>query len=180
MQNGISNHRKRSVKSIETLAKTVHARLLKSGLTLVTAESCTGGLLAGALTALSGSSDYFRGGVVTYSNEMKTRLLGVTAGLLARHGAVSAECAEAMAHGAIRRLGGDLAVSITGIAGPTGGTVEKPVGLVHFGLAWRDASGLHATTSKRNFRGGRERVRDFAVAAALDLVRRHLIARAKE
>ena len=99
---------------------------------MATAESCTGGLVAAALTAIAGSSDVFECGFVTYSNEAKQRLLGVPAAILLRHGAVSAEAAAAMAKGALKRSSADFAVSITGIAGPAGGSKEKPVGLVHF------------------------------------------------
>jgi nicotinamide-nucleotide amidase len=109
--------------------------LRNAGRTLALAESCTGGLAAARLTAVPGVSAVFRGGVVTYSNEAKSALLGVPAGLIATHGAVSAEVAQAMAVGARERLGADLAVSVTGIAGPDGGTAEKPVGLVYLGLA---------------------------------------------
>ena len=105
------------------------------GLTLATAESCTGGLVAGELTSIAGSSDVVVGGAVTYSNQLKERLLGVPAELLERHGAVSAEVAEAMAAGARERLGADVAVSVTGVAGPGGGTPEKPVGLVFLHVA---------------------------------------------
>jgi nicotinamide-nucleotide amidase len=110
------------------------ARKLK----IVTAESCTGGLIAGALTENAGSSRVFERGFVTYSNEAKHELLGVPEAILAAHGAVSAETAEAMALGALERSRAQLALSVTGIAGPDGGSVEKPVGLVHFALAQTD------------------------------------------
>ena len=109
-----------------------------SGKTIATAESCTGGLVAGRITNVPGSSAVFRYGWVTYANEAKTAELGVPAELLARHGAVSAEVARAMAEGALRASGADVAVAVTGIAGPDGGSTEKPVGLVWFGLARRD------------------------------------------
>jgi nicotinamide-nucleotide amidase len=109
--------------------------LLDTKTTLATAESCTGGLIATRLTDISGVSDVFLGGVVSYSNEAKTRFLDVPAELIATHGAVSAEVARAMAEGARRRFGADLGLSVTGIAGPCGGSAEKPVGLVYLGLA---------------------------------------------
>lgn len=105
------------------------------GLKIATAESCTGGLVAGLLTEIAGSSDVFERGFVTYSNQAKQDLLGVPADLLAKHGAVSAEVASAMARGALKHSKADLAVSITGVAGPGGGSADKPVGLVHFAAA---------------------------------------------
>ena len=109
------------------------------GWQLATAESCTGGLLSGTCTAPAGASDWFTTGFVTYANEAKQALLGVPAGLLAQHGAVSAQVAEAMARGALARGHAQLAVSITGVAGPGGGSVAKPVGTVWLGLAWVQA-----------------------------------------
>lgn len=109
--------------------------LRSQGLTFACAESCTGGLVAHRMTALAGSSDVFWGGAVTYSNEAKTRFLGVDPGLLARHGAVSGPVAEAMVRGLVAASGVPLAASITGVAGPSGGSDEKPVGTVWFGLA---------------------------------------------
>lgn len=116
------------------LVQQLAERLTAQGLTLATAESCTGGLIAAACTELSGSSIWFERGFVTYSNEAKTALLGVDPALIAAHGAVSELVAKAMASGALNRAGVDLAVAVTGIAGPTGGTPEKPVGTVW--LAW--------------------------------------------
>ena len=107
-------------------------RCRERGLMLATAESCTGGLVAARLTAVPGSSDVVAGGIVSYANEVKIDQLGVPAALIEEHGAVSAEVAEAMARGARRRLGVDVAVSVTGVAGPGGGTEDKPVGLVYF------------------------------------------------
>jgi nicotinamide-nucleotide amidase len=139
-------------------------------LTLATAESCTGGLVAARLTAISGSSDVFRGGVVAYSNALKEDELGLSHELLEEHGAVSAEAAEAMARGARERLGADVAVSVTGIAGPGGGTEEKPVGLVFL-----HASGPDGEEARRiDLPGDRDMVRGRATAAALHLVRRLL------
>lgn len=140
------------------------------GLTLGTAESCTGGLVAARLTAVPGFSDTTLGGIVSYANEIKIRELGVPEALIEAHGAVSAEVAEAMAHGARARLGVDVAVAVTGIAGPGGGTEEKPVGLVYF----------HAVTPTESegaffsFPGDRESIRRRSVVGALHLVRRLL------
>jgi nicotinamide-nucleotide amidase len=138
------------------------------GLTLGTAESCTGGLVAARLTTVAGASDVFRGGIVAYDNDVKDALLGVPADLLATYGAVSAEVAGAMAHGARERLGVDVAVSVTGVAGPGGGTPEKPVGLVFFHVV--------GPTGEKALRfelpGEREWIRVRAAVAALHLVRR--------
>jgi nicotinamide-nucleotide amidase len=137
------------------------------GLTLATAESCTGGLVAARLTSVAGSSDVVLGGVVAYANEVKTGELGVSAELLERHGAVSAEAAEAMAAGARARLGAGVAVAVTGIAGPGGGTQEKPVGLVYL-----HAQGPSEDLGRElNLPGDREAIRGRATAAALHLVR---------
>jgi PncC family amidohydrolase len=113
--------------------------MVDRGLKLATAESCTGGLVGHVITEVSGSSDYYVGGIVSYSNELKNAELGVDAATLARHGAVSAQTAVAMAHGARQRYGADMAVSVTGIAGPAGGTDAKPVGLTYIAVA--DAAG---------------------------------------
>ena len=123
---------------VDPLVRRLHERLRGGGLTVAVAESCTGGMLAAAITDQPGSSAYFKGGVVAYSNEVKERLLGVPAELLQRHGAVSAEVARAMAEGARRALDADLAVSITGIAGPEADGTGKPVGLTHVWLAAAD------------------------------------------
>jgi nicotinamide-nucleotide amidase len=130
---------------------------------LVTAESCTGGLIAGACTDLSGSSNWFERGFVTYSNAAKTELLGVDAPLIERHGAVSPEVAQAMATGALTHSHAQVAVAVTGVAGPTGGTPDKPVGLVWFGLALRG----QVLTEKMNFAGDRAAVRSATVQHAL-------------
>lgn len=144
------------------------ARLLTaSDLRLVTAESCTGGLIAATLTEIAGSSTWFEGGFVTYRLSAKERMLGVPAALLAREGAVSEPVARAMAEGALARSQADMAVSITGIAGPGGGSIEKPVGLVHFALA-RKARATQAT--HRIFGGDRAMVRTLAVEFALELL----------
>jgi nicotinamide-nucleotide amidase len=137
-------------------------------LLVATAESCTGGLVAGALTDIAGSSDVVDCGFVTYSNTAKQSLLGVSAVTLNRHGAVSAETAAAMAKGALKNSQADIAVAITGIAGPGGGSKEKPVGLVHFAVAARGGRVL----ARRRLYGniGRGRVRERSVAEALSLL----------
>jgi len=119
---------------LHDLAERLQAIALASGMTVSTAESCTGGLVAHALTEIAGSSGYFLGGVVAYADATKRDALGVPAELIARHGAVSAQVARAMAAGARRVIGSDLAVSVTGIAGPGGGTAAKPVGLTYIAV----------------------------------------------
>ena len=127
------------------------------GLKIATAESCTGGLIAGLLTEIAGSSDVFERGFVTYSNAAKMQLLGVPKGMLQTHGAVSEETAAAMAKGALAASLADIAVAVTGVAGPGGGTAEKPVGLVHFGLARK---GAQVRTDKQVFAdNGRTQIR---------------------
>lgn len=138
----------------------------RAGVKLATAESCTGGLVAAALTAIPGSSDVVERGFVTYSNEAKEEMLGVSPALLRAFGAVSEPVAKAMAEGAIERSRADIAVSITGVAGPGGGTPEKPVGLVHFGLARRGRATLAV---HRIFPGDRAAVRRQAVEQALTM-----------
>ncbi len=156
----------------DTLALVVAQLLTKRRLTISTAESCTGGLLAKHLTDIPGSSEYMLRGYVTYSNESKTELLGVPVELLETHGAVSEEVARAMAAGCRARSGTDVAVSTTGIAGPTGGTAEKPVGLVYIGLAHGDE------VEVRRCRFGshlpRDAVRDRTCKTALNLMRLRL------
>ena len=146
------------------LAQRVGAALKAKGLTLATAESCTGGWVAMALTAVSGSSDWFERGYVTYSNAAKTEDLGVSEATLARHGAVSEEAAREMAAGALRRARAGVALAVTGVAGPTGGTPQKPVGLVCF--AWARGSTIRSET--RRFDGDRESVRRQSVLHALE------------
>jgi nicotinamide-nucleotide amidase len=148
-------------------AEAVLAAARSAGLMLATAESCTGGMVAAALTDIAGSSDVVERGFVTYSNASKTELLGVPAPLIATHGAVSAEVAEAMARGALAHAPVGIAVSITGIAGPGGATPGKPVGLVYFGIARR---GGVCRTERHVFAGDRAAVRDAAACRALDLL----------
>ena len=158
---------------LSSLTLTTAAGLLPSlqsrRLTLATAESCTGGLIAAAITAIPGSSATLLAGFVTYSNAAKTRMLGVREEMLAEHGAVSEAVARAMAEGAVREAGADVAVSCTGIAGPGGGSERKPVGLVFIGLARRNG----ATVVERHvFSGDRAAVRAATVDAAFALIRR--------
>jgi nicotinamide-nucleotide amidase len=138
------------------------------GLKIATAESCTGGLVAALLTEIPGSSSVMERGFVTYSNEAKIELIGVPAELIAAHGAVSEPVARAMAEGALAHSRADVAVGITGVAGPTGGTATKPVGLVHFGLARKGAATIHL--ERRYGDLGREIVRRRAVEDALALL----------
>ncbi|MGH7071051.1 MAG: CinA family protein [Acetobacteraceae bacterium] len=136
---------------------------------LASAESCTGGLVAAALTASAGASDVFERGFVTYSNRAKETMLGVPSALIERHGAVSEQVARAMAEGAVLHSGADLAVSVTGVAGPGGGSEEKPVGLVWIAAARRSGAAI----SERNlFPGDRTEVREASVSAALALLAR--------
>jgi nicotinamide-nucleotide amidase len=139
------------------------------GLKIATAESCTGGLVAGALTDIAGSSDVLDRGFVTYSNEAKQQMLGVSAAILRDHGAVSRETAEAMARGALGKANADLVVAITGIAGPGGGSKDKPVGLVHFAVASR--SGALAHKEMRYGDIGRGPVREKSVLQALAMLK---------
>jgi nicotinamide-nucleotide amidase len=153
---------------VRGLAEAVLDRARAAGVTIATAESCTGGLVAGALTAIAGSSDVVEGGLVTYSNAAKTKLLGVDTGLIAGVGAVSEDVARAMAAGAVRRLEAGLAVAVTGIAGPGGGSPRKPVGLVHFASA--DAAGETRHLEMRFGDIGRDEVRMASVKAALRML----------
>jgi len=150
-----------------TLAQSVLEACRARSWRLATAESCTGGLVAGALTAIAGSSDVVERGFVTYSNEAKSELLGVPPETFAAHGAVSAETAALMARGALARAPVELAISVIGIAGPGGATPTKPVGLVLFGVARRDGS---CHTESQVFAGDRSAVRKAALIAALRLL----------
>jgi nicotinamide-nucleotide amidase len=155
----------------EKMEEVVGLRLAVGGFTLATAESCTGGLIAHRLTEVPGSSTYFMEGVVTYSNEAKTRRLGVPEELIESHGAVSAEVAEAMAEGVKRRAGTDFGLAVTGVAGPGGGTEEKPVGLVYVALA----DDAHTEHRRLMLPGDRHLIRWRASQFALDLLRRRLM-----
>lgn len=153
---------------VQQLAATVVARLIERGQMIVTAESCTGGLIAGALTEISGSSAAVHGGYVTYANAAKVAMIRVPHGLLDSHGAVSEPVARAMAEGALRTAGVDIAVAVTGIAGPLGGSPDKPVGLVHFACA----TPSETTHLERRFDPelGRSGIREATIEAALQLV----------
>ena len=155
----------------ESLEQVVGLYLMMRGATLAVAESCTGGLLGQRITSVPGSSHYFLGGVVCYSDKLKTKLVGVPESMLKRKGAVSAEVAEALARGIRSRAGATLGVGITGVAGPQGGSPDKPVGTVFISLA----EAHRAKTVKHRFPGDRERIRQFATQAALNLVRRKLL-----
>ncbi|MEQ8353931.1 MAG: nicotinamide-nucleotide amidohydrolase family protein [Gammaproteobacteria bacterium] len=151
--------------ALEARARALGEVLLERGWRAATAESCTGGWIAQAMTAIAGSSDWFEGGLVTYSNQAKIALLGVDAMLIERHGAVSAEVAAAMAEGALRTLGADLSCAVTGVAGPGGGSPAKPVGTVWFGFA---RGGAVTRTCMHRFAGDRRAVRAATVAVALE------------
>ena len=153
---------------IDQLARRVLELARAGGLSLATVESCTGGLVAGALTAVPGSSDVVDRGFVTYSNAAKTALVGVPAALIEAHGAVSEPVARAMAEGGVRLGGVDVAVAITGVAGPGGGTADKPVGLVHFAVARRGAATFHREMRFGDI--GREPVRLESVRTALAML----------
>jgi nicotinamide-nucleotide amidase len=155
----------------ESLEQIVGYWLQMRNATVAVAESCTGGLLAERITSISGSSRYFLGGAVVYSNALKTELAGVPAEMIDRHGAVSREVAAALAEGIRYRCESTLGVGITGVAGPTGGTPEKPVGLVFHAVA----SGTGTEVVQRNFPGDRKRIRRFASTMALDMVRKKLM-----
>jgi nicotinamide-nucleotide amidase len=155
----------------EDLAATIGTLLREQGKTLALAESCTGGMVSALVTDVAGSSDYFLGGVVSYANSAKEDLLGVSDETLRRYGAVSEEGAREMARGARERFDADIAVAVTGIAGPGGGSEEKPVGTVFFALAGRNGT---EDARKRFFVGDRAHVRRSASLVALELVRRHL------
>lgn len=150
--------------ALVALAERLQGVCLGRGLTIALAESCTGGMIAAAITSVPGSSGYFLGGVVSYSDAAKTSTLDVTAAALAAHGAVSAQVAKAMATGARARFAASLAASITGVAGPDGGSEAKPVGLTYVGLAGGDAVAVRRFT----FAGDRDGNREAAALAALE------------
>ena len=155
----------------ETIEQIVSYLLQMRGMTLATAESCTGGLLAERITSISGSSRYFLGGAVVYSNALKTQFANVPKALIDKHGAVSREVAQALAEGIRKRCLSSYGVGITGVAGPTGGTEQKPVGLVYVALAGEEGTQV----VERNFPGDRARIRQFASQQALEMIRRALL-----
>lgn len=155
----------------ETLVSAVMKRLIEKGLTVATAESCTGGMVASRLIDYPGASAVFMTGFVTYTNESKARLLGVSEETLEKYGAVSSQTAEEMCIGAARACGTDIGISTTGIAGPDGGTAEKPVGLVYIGVSYRG----RAVTKRLQLSGSRNKIRNAAAAAAIELLRQQII-----
>ena len=155
----------------ETMESVVGELLQDQEKILATAESCTGGLIAHKITSIPGSSDYFAGGVVAYSNELKEKILGVASDLIEAHGAVSSEIAKAMAEGIRHKTAADIGVSVTGIAGPTGGTPEKPVGTVFIGLATFE----NTVIIPCRFSGDRWQIQELTAVKSLDLVRRLLL-----
>jgi len=165
----MDTHHSLSDASIQALARDAGRLLEILKLKLVTAESCTGGWLAKAITDLAGSSAWFERGFVTYSNDAKRELLGVSEETLERYGAVSEQTAREMSEGALRNSRGDIAIAVTGVAGPDGGTIDKPVGTVW--SAWQ-RRGAQASAARYCFEGDRERVRRASVIAALEGVLR--------
>ena len=152
------------------VAQEIHSLLLKSGKKISFAESCTGGMIQKQITDISGSSSYFEGGFVVYSNRLKTKLLNVPEKLLEQHGAVSSECAVAMIQGLRKATNADLCISVTGVAGPTGGSVEKPVGSVWFGFYFdKEINSVY-----QHFEGNRTEVREQATLYALKTVMDYL------
>lgn len=155
----------------DSLASVTGSQLVRQKLLLGVAESCTGGLIAATLTAIPGSSRWFKGGTITYANELKERVLGIAPNLIDQQGAVSSATAEAMASGALAHLGCDIALASTGIAGPGGGSAEKPVGTVYLGLAFRDL----VTSRQCHFYGSRRQIQEKTTQTAIDMIRRVLI-----
>jgi nicotinamide-nucleotide amidase len=157
---------------LRLMAESLAGRLLARRLRLVTAESCTGGWIGKVCTDLPGSSRWFLGGVVSYANEAKSRMLGVDADVLGQYGAVSEPVVRAMAAGVLQHLGGELSVAVSGIAGPDGGTPEKPVGTVWFAWGRREGEAVQVDVAVEHFTGNRDAVRRLTVQRAL----RHLLA----
>ncbi|MDY6990049.1 MAG: CinA family protein [Thermodesulfobacteriota bacterium] len=154
----------------DSLEEKVASLLVSQKMTIAVAESCTGGLICHRLTNVSGSSDYLEMGVVTYSNQSKVKLLAVPEEIIREHGAVSEACVRAMAMGVKRLAGTDLGLAVSGIAGPTGGTVDKPVGTVHLAMAWDD----HVQCWKNVFQGSRGEIKEQASQEGLMRIRDHL------
>jgi nicotinamide-nucleotide amidase len=155
----------------ESIEQIVSYLLQMRSMTLAVAESCTGGLLAERITSIGGSSRYFLGGAVVYSNELKTQFANVPKSMINQHGAVSRQVAAAMAEGIRKRCLSSYGIGITGVAGPTGGTEQKPVGLVYIALAGEEGTQV----VERNFIGDRKRIRQFASEQALEMIRRALL-----
>jgi len=156
-------------------ARSVIDLATRANMTIATAESCTGGLIWAAITSINGSSQVFKGGIIAYDNEVKAKRLNVAPDLINDHGAVSAAVAKAMAIGAYDQIGVDIAISVTGVAGPTGGTIDKPVGTVWMGLAANINQNLSIETQGFNFGDiGRNKVRDATVFEALKKLELHL------
>jgi len=155
---------------IDSLKQKLFSLLQEKNITLSTAESCTGGMIGACLTSIPGISEYYGYGFVTYSNEAKQKLIGVSEDTLKKHGAVSAETALEMAEGALKVSGADIAVSVTGIAGPGGGTQLKPVGLVYVGFATKDKRYF----KKLNLTGDREKIRLLTVANVIEIIIKQL------
>lgn len=160
--------------AIQSLAEALVTELSESGKAVATAESCTGGWLAKAITDIAGSSAVFGYGIVSYSNGAKESIIGVKNKTLEDHGSVSAEVVTEMAKGTLRLSGADIAVAISGVAGPDGGTKEKPVGTVWFGWAVRDGTNAKVDTRCERFTGDRELIREASVAYALQGVRERI------
>jgi len=159
-----------------TLEMAIGELLAKHRLTVTTAESCTGGLLAGRLVNVPGISEYFKEAHITYSNEAKEKILGVSHGTLEQYGAVSPQTAEEMARGGAKAAGADICVAVTGIAGPDGGTEDKPVGLVYISCCCKG----EVFTQKNLYTGSREKIREYSVASALTLLRQAILEVGKE
>lgn len=167
--------RKKKKITIKMIEKEIGDELRKRGLSISTAESCTGGLVSHRITNVSGSSDYYKGSVIAYANEVKEKILGVAGRTLREKGAVSAECAVEMAKGVCSLLGSDIGIATTGIAGPTGGTPDKPVGLVYIALATND----YVYHEKHIFHADREGNKCEAADAALEMLKGYLLKRAR-
>jgi len=154
----------------DSLASVVGRELLESGEKLSAVESCTGGLISKLLTDVAGSSHFFEGSIISYSNRVKSGILGIPDSILAEHGAVSRECAVRMARMGLEKLGSDMCVAVTGIAGPDGATAEKPIGLVYIALATREGD----VCNEHFYKGSRDVIRHRSAKGSLDLVRRYL------
>jgi len=160
-----------TLKEIFAEAQTLITLATKKNTTIATAESCTGGLIGAAITAIPGSSIPFKGGIIAYDNKIKHKLLNVPPGMIHKYGAVSREVARTMATGVIKALNVDMAVSVTGIAGPGGGSEDKPVGTVWMGLAIKNDGKIDATAKRHNFGDiGRNKVRDITCYEALKAI----------